>query len=301
MRKAIAWLVIGLGSFALVAGLLVRFYAADALRVTPQEVDSVTRLSGTTDRLDSATGETTLMDVKVTSVTQTDTQRSDDDVVAWVNTTCVVRDLPGTPDCVDADDPQERLITATVDVFATDRKTALAVNDEQYMSDGAVPHEGLVNKWPFGAEKKDYPYWDGVIGEAVTAEYQDTENLDGLEVYVYEVTIEEEPAEVVSGVQGLYSAEKTIKVEPMSGQIVYQEQRDVRTLPNGDPLNDLQVAFTDEQLDLGIQDGKDAVSQLNLIGTTVPIAGIVGGLVLLALGIFLLLRGRHEPAGERTL
>lgn len=294
MRKAIGWLLVVLGSFALVVGILVKVYAADALQVTPENVDSVTRLSGTTDRLNPAEGETELMDVKVTSVTQTDTQRSDDEVVAWVNTTCVVKDLPDTPDCVDADDPQNRLITATIDVFATDRKTALAVNDEKYLSDDAVPHEGLVNKWPFGAEKKDYPYWDGLLGEAVTAEYTGTENLDGLEVYVYEVSIDEEPAEVVSGVDGLYSAEKTIKVEPMSGSIIYQEQRDVRTLPNGDPLNDLQVAFTDEQLEQSIADGKDAVSQLNLISTTVPIAAIAAGIVLLILGLFMVTRGRRS-------
>ncbi len=298
MRKVIGWLLATIGAFALVLGLLLQFWGADALKVTPKEVDSVTRLTGTTDRLDPSTGETNLMDVKVTSVTQTDTERSDDDVVAWVNTTCVVRDEPGTPDCVDGED--DRLITATIDTFATDRKTALAVNDEKYLADDAVPHEGLINKWPFGAEKKDYPYWDGMLGRAVDAVYTGTENLDGLEVYVYEVTVEDEPAEVVSGIQGLYSAEKTIKVEPMSGQIVYQEQRDVRTLPNGDPLNDLQVAFTDEQLEQGIKDGKDAVSQLTLIGKTVPIAGIIGGLVLLALGIFLIVRDRPEPAGDRA-
>ena len=298
MRKGIGWLLVFLGSFALVAGILVKFYAADALQVTPENVDSVTRLSGTTDRLNAAEGETELMDVKVTSVTQTDTQRSDDEVVAWVNTTCVVKDLPDTPDCVDADDPQNRLITATIDVFATDRKTALAVNDEKYLSDDAVPHEGLVNKWPFGAEKEDYPYWDGVLGEAVTAEYTGTEDLDGLEVYVYEVTIDEEPAEVVSGIDGLYSAEKTIKVEPKTGAIIYQEQRDVRTLPNGDPLNDLQVAFTDEQLETSIQDGKDGVSQINLISNTVPIIAIIAGIVLLALGLFMVLGAGRRRSHE---
>ena len=47
------------------------------------------------------------------------------------------------------------------DDFATDRITALAVNDPQYLPADAAPHEGLINKWPFEAEKKTYPYWDG--------------------------------------------------------------------------------------------------------------------------------------------
>ena len=105
MRKGISWLLMVLGAFSLVAGLLVLFYAADALKRTPMEVDTVTRLSGTADKLNPLKGETELLDVKVASITQTDSQRSDDDVVAWVNTTCVVLDLPDTPDCVDADDP----------------------------------------------------------------------------------------------------------------------------------------------------------------------------------------------------
>lgn len=294
MRKGISWLLMVLGAFSLVAGLLVLFYAADALKRTPMEVDTVTRLSGTADKLNPLKGETELLDVKVASITQTDSQRSDDDVVAWVNTTCVVLDLPDTPDCVDADDPQKRLVSATVDIFATDRKTALSVNDEKYTGDSAIPHEGLVNKWPFDTEKKDYPYWDSMLERAVTATYEGTEDLDGLEVYVFKVVIDEEEAEVVKGIDGLYSAEKTIKVEPMSGSIVYQQNRDVRTLPNGDPLNDLLVEFTPEQQELSIQDGKDAVSQLTLISRTAPIALIALGVLLVAGGIFLQARSRRR-------
>ena len=59
------------------------------------------------------------------------------------------------------------LITAGIDIFATDRCRPSAVDDKNLPGD-AVVHEGLVNKWPFDAEKKTYPYWDGAIGQPST-------------------------------------------------------------------------------------------------------------------------------------
>ena len=96
----------------------------------------------------------------------------------FVNSLCLVIDEGDVPDCVDADDPEGRLISASTDVFATDRSTAEAVNGE-YLPAGAEEKEGLINKWPFDAEKKDYPYWDGLLGAPVDAVYDSTETLEG--------------------------------------------------------------------------------------------------------------------------
>ena len=296
MRKALGWVLVGLGTFLLVAGLLMRFYAAPALKTTPLSVSSTTYLEGTAEKLDPSTGEVEDLDVKVTSVTETDDEASDDDVVVFVNTTCVVVDEPDTPDCVDAgteENPDERLISVSTDVFATDRETALALNDEEddeYLPADAVTHSGLVNKWPFDAEKKDYPYWDGLLGEAVTATYVGTEDVEGVETYVYEIVVEDETTEVVSGVEGRYSVEKTLKVDPRTGSIISQSQHDVRTLPDGDPLLDLQVEFTDEQVEENASDAEDNGSSLQLATVTGPIVAIVLGLLLIAGGLFLAFR-----------
>ncbi len=303
MRKVIGWVLILLGTFLLVGAVLLRFYALDALKTTPLSVSNTTHLSGTADKLDPVKGETELLDVKVTSVTKTDDEASDGDVVVWVNTTCVVLDLPDTPDCVDADDPEGRLVSATTDVFATDRETALAIDADQmeeYLPDTAVPHDGLVNKWPFDAQKKDYPYWDDMLKKAVTAQYVGTEDLEGTEVYVYEVKIDQEEAEVVEGIDGLYSAEKTIKVEPTTGSIVYQRNHDVRTLANGDPLLDLDVDFTDDQITTSVNDAEDGIAQLRLIALYAPIGAGLLGLLLILAGLFLALRRRSEPDYPET-
>jgi hypothetical protein len=305
MRKIIGWVLVGLGTFLLVTGVLVRFYAVPELKKTPLTVSNTTNLTGTADKLNPATGETEFLNVKVASVTETDDEASDDDVAVFVNYSCVTLDEPGVPDCVDAgteEEPNEQLVTATEpDLFATDRKTALSLDndeDDDYLPAEAVPHDGLVNKFPFDAEKKDYPYWDGLLGEAVTAAYTGTETIDGLEVYVYQVSEQDREAEVVTGVEGIYSIDKTLKVDPVTGSIIYQDQHDVRTLPDGDPVIDLDVEFTDEQVAENVKDAKDSGGMLQLVSTVVPIVGVLLGLVLIAVGVFLLLRARREEEGR---
>ena len=182
MRKTIGLVLLGLGAFLLVVGLLATLWVPGQVKKTPLDVDSTTHLSGTADKLNPATGDLENIDVKATSWTKADSKRSDDDVVVFVNTTCLVIDEGDVPDCVDADDPEARLVSASSDVFSTDRVTAEAVNGK-YLPAGAEEKEGLVNKFPFDAEKKDYDYWDGMLGAPVTAAYDGTEDLDGLETY----------------------------------------------------------------------------------------------------------------------
>lgn len=302
MRKWLGWLLVFLGVFALTAAILLRFYALDELKRTPLTVESVTKLTGTADRLNPETGETELFDIKISSVTETDDGASTDEVAVFVNTLCVVRDEPGTPDCVESTEaePDDRLVTASTDVFATDRKTALAIDGdrmEQYLPAEAVAHDGLVNKWPFDAQKKDYLYWDGLLGRAVTADYAGTDTIDGLEVYVYEVNVDEAQAEVVPDVDGLYSTDKTIMVDPVTGSIISQQQHEVRTLENGDPLIELRAAFTDEQVSSNVEDAEEGGGQLQLIGTTIPLVAGIAGVLLIVGGVLLILRSRRAQEG----
>lgn len=296
MRKIISGVLLFMGSLLLVAGLVSVFWAKDAARKTPLEVDTTTYLSGEAQKLNPATGEVEDLAVNVRSVTESDTTVSDEDVVVFVNSTCAVVDDGDVPGCVDADDPDGRLVSASTDVFATDRRTALAVNDEDYLPADAVPHEGLINKFPFDAERKDYPYWDGMLDRAVTAEYTGTETLLGVETYVYTVSVRDEPAEVVEGVDGRYSTEKTIWVEPTTGSIVNQTQSEVRTLESGDLLLDLDIAFTDEQVEASVTEADDSAGSLRLISVIVPVVGIIGGLALIGLGLLLLVLGRGRGA-----
>lgn len=287
MRKIISWVLLGLGAFLLTTAILTAVWAPGALKKTPLNIDTTTYLSGEAEKINVKTGGTDTFPVKVTSITKTDSKASTDEVAVFQNATCVVNTADGdTPDCLTGDD--KRLVSASEDAFATDRKTALAVpNQAKYIPDG-TEREGIQNKFPFDTQKKTYPYWDGVLGRALDAKFAGATKLDGLEVYNYEVKADQEPATVTEGIEGLYSTDKVITVEPVTGSIINQTQHEVRTLKDGTTLLDLQVAFTDDQVKSGVEDGKENSSGLKLLTSTVPLIGFILGPILILAGAVLL-------------
>lgn len=295
MRKTIP-VLFGLGGFLLIAGLVALLWAPGVVKKTPIDVTSKTLLSGEAAKLNVATGELESNPVKATSITKSDSKVSDDDVVAFTNSSCLVIDRDDPPECVAGND--DRLISATTDVFATDRVTALAVTKSKYLPADAVAHEGLINKWPFDSEKKTYPYWDGTAGKALEAKYVRTVKVRDLETYLYKVEVTGAPIEIAAGVDGSYDDAKEIYVEPKTGAIINQVDDQQRSLANGDKVLDLQLTFTDAQIKTTVDDAHDNIGSLSLITTTIPLIGIVGGFLCLIGGALLLLMGRRE--GERT-
>ncbi len=288
MRKNLGLVLIGLGACLLIAGLMGSVWAPGKVKKTPLDVNSVTHLEGEVAAVQ--TGSETVP-VRATSTTLADSDASDDDTVVFVNTSCLVVDEGDPADCVEADD--ERLISASTDVFATDRVSGLA-EESDGLPDDAVPHEGLVNKFPFDTEKKTYPYWDSVIGGSVDAVYDRTEDVDGVETYVFIVTIEDLETEIAEGVDGVYNDVKTIYVEPLTGAILQQTDDQQRETVDGTQVLDLQLGFTQEQQEQSADDARDNIGLIRLATRTAPIVGFVGGGILLAVGLFLTLAGRRR-------
>ena len=291
MRKIIP-VLFGLGGFLLVAGLVCWLWAPGVVKKTPLDVSTTTHLSGQAQKLNTATGALDSNPVNATSITKTDSKASSDNVVVWANTSCLVVDKDNPPDCVDGQDP--RLISASTDVFATDRVTALAVNDSKHLPADAVEHHGLVNKFPYDTEKKTYPYWDGTLGKAVDAKYSGTAKVKGADTYVFKVVSKDEPIDIAEGVKGTYTDETTIYVEPRTGAILNQTDDQQRYLDSGDKVLDLQLAFTSAQQQQSVDDSNSNLRLLNLVEWIVPVVGIVGGLLCLGIALFLLLSGRRR-------
>lgn len=285
MRK-LGMVLAGLGGFLVMLAILAKFYAPGQLMKTPIDVDSVTHASG-----QAALGAEPAEPVKGTQVTRADSAKSDDDVVSFVSSSCLVFDRDDVPECVSADDPEDRLITASVEYFATDRVTAEAVNDPKYLPPTAVEVEGLQNKWPFDVEKKAYGYWDGVAGGVFPAEFEDTEEIDGVETYRFHQVITDAPIEVTDGVQGTYSIDLDVWIEPVTGSIVNQSYHQVRETDEGDNFITLDLAFTDEEVQESIDDARDSRDQINLVRNTVPLIGFVVGIPVLLIGLFMIGRG----------
>ena len=49
--------------------------------------------------------------------------------------------------------------------------------------------EGLYFKFPFDAQKKTYPFWDGTLRKATPAKYVGEGKVKGMKVYKYKQTI----------------------------------------------------------------------------------------------------------------
>ena len=293
MRKGVGIGLTVLGGFLITLAVLAQFWAPGQLMKTPLDVDSTTRLDGTAELADGA-GGTDTFPVRAFSVTHADSERSDSEVVVFQNSSCLVKDEGDIDECVSASDPQERLISASTDNFATDRKTAMAVDDPKYLPPSAEAKEGLVNKWPFEAEKKDYEYWDGYAAAPVQATYEGTETYDGLELYVYKTLVSDVPIELTDDVDGTYSTDKTFWIEPTTGTIVNQFEQQERLDSEGNTFLSLDFGFTDEQVQSNADEAGDNASSLELVSSTVPLVGWVVGIPALLIGIALQLIRRRS-------
>jgi Porin PorA len=297
-RKWFGMVLLGVGAFLLMAGLLATVWAPGVVKKTPLDVNQVTHLDGTVKKLDPLTGDFPENPVKVESITKTDSEHSDGEIVSWVQSTCVVIDVDDAPDCVDGDD--ERLVSASTDVFATDRVTALAVNDTDYLPADATPHEGVMNKWPFDAEKTTYPFWDGTAGHAVDAVYDRTATLAGIECYVYKASITGAPIEIAEGIDGTYDNQIEIWVEPKTGAIQQQTQDQQRYLADGTQVLDLKIGFTDEQIQQFADDAEANMRTLAVLTVWMPIVGFAGGALCVLAGLALLLSARRRAGGDAS-
>lgn len=299
MRKIISWVLLVLGAFLLTAAVISVTWATDAAKKTPLDTDTTTHLTGTALVPTKSEDE---LEVKAASITKADTDKSDDDVIVFVNNSCLV--LESTPsDCGEqgtGEDADPNVISISTDIFATDRRDAEAVNDEQYLPEDARPHEGLVNKFPVDTEKKDYEFWDGLVGASVPIEYQGTEEIEGLETYLFQYSVEDVPAVVIADIDGLYTMTKQIWIEPRTGKIIRQRQAETRTTTDGDVLLDLSLEFTDDQVKVNVDEANDKLFQLDLLTKIIPLVGFIGGPILILLGGFLLWSdARKKPENRK--
>lgn len=291
MRKTLGIGLTVLGTFLVVVGLISMTWAVDAVKKTPLDVNTTTVLEGQGGKLDAETGEVADRPVQAISVTRSDAERSTDEVAVFTTFSCVNYDEGQEPQCLRGEN-EDRLITVSEDIFATDRETGLAVDTELE----PVDHEGLVNKWPFDAEQRTYPYWNGTVGEAVDAVFDRTETINGLETYVYVVDIQDAPIEIAEGTPGTLTERREIAVDPRTGSIINQSAVQQRALENGDLVLDLQLDYTDEQVESTVADAEENISRLDLLGTTVPLVGLLLGIPMVLGGLWLLLRGRRGRA-----
>jgi hypothetical protein len=293
-----AWLLLGLGAFFLTTAAVAKFWATDAAERIPLNSYQRTYLTGTADKLDPATGKTSHLKVKITDVTQIDDKLSDGSVVVFVTSTCVNEDVDNPPDCLTKKDP--RMISVTKLNYAADRHTAVAINDPKYVTNDP-PVEGLTRKWPFWPEKKSYLVWDDTSKQATEAVYDGETTVQGLKCYRYHQVITDVPIDLGNDIQGIYSLDEIYTIDAVTGKIIDQQIHDVRTLKDGGATAlDLTAEYTDATISDNVDVAKSGGTQLKLITKTLPVVGLVAGLICLAVGIPLLIAARRANRNAAT-
>ena len=294
--RILARVLLGLGVFLIIAGVLALAWAPGVVKKTPLDVDTTTNYEGQAAKLDPATGAFDKKPAYAIRHTTADSEKSDDDTVLMVETACAVFDTGGAKECVNGNDPD--LITASIDIFAEDRVSAEAVDSKNLPAD-AVAHDGLINKFPFDVEKKSYCLWDGDVGNCVDLDYKGEETLFGLKTYEFSYTVKGVEIQIGEGIDGTYDNVVTVYVDPKTGSIVKSGQDQQQFLDDGTPVADVQLIQTDDSVKDAVDEAKTAGKSLTVLLTGVPIIGFVGGALCL-LGGYLLLRRRDEGGGQRV-
>jgi hypothetical protein len=205
-----------------------------------------------------------------------------------------------TSELVNSDDGSA--ITYDEEVYAMDRHTGAAANccgERPKMS-------GETLKFPFGTEKKDYQLWDPSANGSFAVSYVRTEDLDGVEAYVFEG--QSDPISIgpldlpnsLIGVTGqgqtsttqMYQAKTTVWIEPITGQVL-KGAKDLHQWAelNGTKVLDLanlQLHYSDATVAHFADQANKNVKQLKLATTTLPIFGPILGVLLVIAGLILL-------------
>jgi hypothetical protein len=309
IRRLLGPILVGLGAFLVVTGLLARFYAYPALAVAPIDQNSVTKLEAKDATiLDLSTLKEVTTDMSVQNKTTGDvpaSEKAGDDILVWTATTSY-RDELGN------------IRSRSAERYAHDAHTGEAVNCcDGFVEDTEgerieVKRSGQISKYPFGTEQKDYKFWDDTLGQAVTTKFVKESEIDGLKVYEfkYEVPVttvgtREVPASLI-GETGTTALEVEIQystvtqhwVEPTTGVVIDRVSETANTLAyEGETkitTSGGTFQYTDEQVKDNVEEFKGKASSLQAVQTTVPLVGVILGLLLILGGVLLSRRNRNE-------
>lgn len=196
----------------------------------------------------------------------------------------------------------------------------LKQDDSEGTPTGNVEYSGLTYKFPFGAEKKDYPVFDRDLKEALPATFVGTETVEGVDVYRYEQRIEdrvldtpEESLQVLLSTfapgsttgEIVYNNTRTYWVDPVTGAYVdvrEQQRKELRPdVGSSTVLLDADFNYTDDTVQNSVETVKTNRLKIGLARLWGPIAAAVLGLIALVVGLRLFLQvggttGRHSAA-----
>jgi len=309
MRRVLGVLIALIGVLLIAGALVVRFVVAPQAIKAPIE-DGDDPYTATT----VATGDASLLNqengqlvpnvpVRAERTITADVDASTDDVAVWDVEVVTTNEANGSE------------ISSTTDRVAFDRETSEAVTGfDEAVNGESVSHEGTISyKFPFDTQQQTYDYFDTTTGQGWPAEFQDTEDIEGLETYRFEQVVE--PTKIgevdVPGallrqavpsvtLDRVYATTRQFWVEPETGVIVKGQEDTTQTLELPAlavevPAFDVTLTFDEDTINARVDDAEDAKNLIQLAKVTGPLLFGIAGLLLLGVGL-LLLFWRRRPA-----
>jgi hypothetical protein len=321
MRRALGYVLVGLGAFLLALAPLAKWYVGPRVAIAPIGCTGTSAICQDRVNLSPSAGTaTTLFDPA------TLTSSSNVALVAMERVRADVAASHG-PDHRTVYDESQTVSRADGGLVVADTMripfqghSSQMVNCCNGNTDGTpiADYSGINPlKFGFDTQKKNYLYFDRTLNKATPMVFTDVETIDGVQVYKFVQTIQptqvgtlEVPGNLVGSSDAsvvapeFYSNIRTVWVEPVTGVIVKGSEQQKQTLRGSDGTDKLSIieatlTFTDANIKGSAKAAKDGAAQLNLVRSTIPLVGLVLGLVLLVLGLFLALGGRPRVAPER--
>lgn len=330
-RRILACILVGLGAFCLAAALLIPTYTVGKLAKTPLDLEVTT----------VAVGEGADVLVAASLTSPTGAAVVDHDVPLVSQRFLTVEDpSDASKMTIQAGQTLRRtdkqgdtgLMTAVIDRVTIDRNTGMPVDDPigsiQVESDKPaqeVSHTGLQYRFPFGTEKKSYPYFDLSARASQDIDFVEETEINGLTVYHFSQEVGPIDLSTVVpsatnkltlpaakwGVEGgetpvtmtrYYTNKRDLWVEPTTGVVVkggeelHQYYSRNADQPEVDVLKD-NIVFDENTIESQAEIAKDGMDQLSLFARTLPIILGILGVILLVVGILLGIRGGRGRQG----
>lgn len=336
MRRVVSLVVLGLGVLAIAAGISLRFYAYPALAKVPHNIEStsIAQGSGITALMyvenpgQPATPEIR-HNLSLTSSTDVSGDLSapevkpDNDVTVWIEASLVT------------DDASKTVVNGSVRELCMNRHTGEAVapctngylqKTQERGKDTKIPppardpqFPGLNFKFPFRTEQRTYQWYDTSVARPVDAKFEAEEEIAGVPVYRFRQSVPAEkidsrevPGSLIGQAEPTvqadlyYEADRTMWIEPSTGAVIKLRQWSKQELRTADQTAGAGTTVFDGTLELNedtvaknVTVAKDNMSRLWLLTGLPVILWIVGGVLVLAGIVLLVLFNRRDGQTAR--
>ncbi|NMM35672.1 MAG: DUF3068 domain-containing protein [Phycicoccus sp.] len=310
MRRVVGYICIFLGALVLMVGVLAKPVLYSSLAKVPLDQKSTTVSVGEHMSALQASAE----GIKVLSEATLQSTRTVEGIpgkakgnsVFWqtevVSTAVGGNDLSYSQEGVSFD-----RVTGQATNCCGDFKSAVTLENPAAPNE-TVTHAGLYFKFPFDTQKITYQWWDGDLGRTEPMKYVRTQQIDGVETYVFQQKSGPESYGKKPGLPGslfnttdpvdadaIYENTRTLYIEPNTGVVINGvEELNKRLEAPGFtavPITQGTIGYNAATIKKNAEDWGSKGQLLGLVHGPLTLIGVLLGLILLGAGAFLSLSG----------